>query len=53
MKEVTNVANQLRQVKRDLSQAYRENRFDDARNLEVEKSLLRWVMNQLQPKEVA
>ena len=53
MKEVTNIANQLRQVKRDLSQAYRENRFDDARNLEVLKRYLKWVMNQLQPKEVA
>jgi hypothetical protein len=53
MKEVTKVANQLRQVKRDLSQAHRESRFDDARNLEVEKTMLRWVMNQLQPKEVA
>jgi hypothetical protein len=48
MKEVTNVANQLRQVKRDLSQAHRENRFDDARNLEVLKTQLRWLMKQLQ-----
>lgn len=53
MKEVTKVANQLRQVKRDLSQAHRENRFDDARNLEVLKTQLRWLMKQLQPKEVA
>ena len=53
MKEVTKVASQLRQVKRDLSQAHREGRFNDARNLEVQKTMLRWVMKQLLPKEVA
>jgi len=50
MKEITKLANQMRMVKKNLSQAYRENRLDDARLLERDKVQLAWMIAMHQPK---
>ncbi len=50
MKEITKLANQMRMVKKNLSQAYRENRLDDARLLERDRVQLAWMIASYQPK---
>ena len=52
-KEFNEVSAQIRWVKQQKSQAYRENRLDDAKNFERDQQQLRQLSNKLQGRDLA
>ena len=52
-KEFNEVSAQIRWVKKQKSQAYRENRLEDAKNWERDQRQLRHVSNKLQGRDMA
>lgn len=53
MKEITQIAQQQRQVKKALSQAYREGNLDEARLLELDRAQFQQMLNRMNPKPAA
>ena len=52
-KEFNEVSAQIRWVKKQKSQAYRENRLEDAKNWERDQRQLRHLSNKLQGRDMA
>ena len=52
-KEFNEVSAQIRWVKKQKSQAYRENRLEDAKNWERDQRQLRHLSNKLQSRDMA